>query len=340
MFTGGGTESRQPRGQGPVLGAARRRPAPRAAILVSAVEHHAVLDPSSGWPPSRAPRSCWLPVDALGRVRPETLRGARSTHDPDRSPWSPSCGPTTRSAPCSRSPSSPRVAHELRHPVPHRRGAGGRAAAGRLRRQRRRRADRHRPQGRRPARRRARCCCAATSTVRRCCTAAARSATCAPGTLDAAAIAGFAAAAHARRRRAARARRRASGRCATSWSAGVSPRSPMPCSTATLRRGRSGCPATRTCRFPGCEGDALLMLLDARGRRVLDRLGLLGGRRAAQPRAAGDGRRRASGRAARCGSPSATPRPQPTSTRCVAAIAPARRAGPARRCVSRLSRRA
>ena len=31
------------------------------------------------------------------------------------------------------------------------------------------------------------------------------------------------------------------------------------------RRARPGCPATRTCRSPGCEGDSLLMLLDAQG---------------------------------------------------------------------------
>ena len=46
--------------------------------------------------------------------------------------------------------------------------------------------------------------------------------------------------------------------------------------------------------FPGCEGDSLLMLLDAR-HRLLDRLGLLRRRAAAPPRAAGDGARRRAG---------------------------------------------
>ena len=36
----------------------------------------------------------------------------------------------------------------------------------------------------------------------------------------------------------------------------------MPCSTATRT---TGCPATSHFSFPGCEGDSLLMLLDARG---------------------------------------------------------------------------
>ena len=44
--------------------------------------------------------------------------------------------------------------------------------------------------------------------------------------------------------------------------------------------------------FPGCEGDALLLLLDAAGHRLLDRLGLLGRGGPAVARAARDGRRR------------------------------------------------
>ena len=43
--------------------------------------------------------------------------------------------------------------------------------------------------------------------------------------------------------------------------------------------------------FRGCEGDALLMLLDAKGDRVLDRIGLHRGRRAAVARPDRDGRR-------------------------------------------------
>ena len=37
---------------------------------------------------------------------------------------------------------------------------------------------------------------------------------------------------------------------------------PAPASSTAARR---ACPATPTCRFPGCEGDSLLMLLDAHG---------------------------------------------------------------------------
>ena len=47
--------------------------------------------------------------------------------------------------------------------------------------------------------------------------------------------------------------------------------------------------------FPGCEGDALLMLLDAERDRLLHRFGLHRGRGRAQPRAASHGRRRVPG---------------------------------------------
>ncbi len=82
------------------------------------------------------------------------------------------------------------------------------------------------------------------------------------GTLDAPAIAGFAAAVEQRSKR--RRSRRRLARCATACSrrrAAVA----RTRSSNGHPEARSGCPATRHLTFPGCEGDSLLMLLDAQG---------------------------------------------------------------------------
>ena len=103
------------------------------------------------------------------------------------------------------------------------------------------------------------------------------------GTLDAAGIVG-ARDCRSARGRAARGRGRRGWRalrdgCATaSW-----PR--VPDAVVNGRAGQTACPATLHMSFPGCEGDSLLMLLDAARRRVLDRLGLLGRRGPAVARA-------------------------------------------------------
>ena len=108
---------RQPRRQGPVLGPPRRGPAPHAASWPA---------PSSTTPSST--RAQWLAEHegAAGRVaagrppRPGPPRGAASAPSPTtptRSRWSRSCGPTTRSAPCSRSPSWPTSPHEYGVPL-------------------------------------------------------------------------------------------------------------------------------------------------------------------------------------------------------------------------------
>lgn len=81
VFTSGGTEADNLAVKG--LYWARRHVDPyRRRILASAVEHHAVLD-AAGWLEEREGAKVeWLPVDEWGRVRPETLQEAIE-RDPD-----------------------------------------------------------------------------------------------------------------------------------------------------------------------------------------------------------------------------------------------------------------
>ncbi|GAB2493221.1 cysteine desulfurase family protein [Nocardiopsis aegyptia] len=75
VFTGGGTESDNIAIKG--LYWARNAEDPRRRrILVSAVEHHAALDPARWMADHQGARFETLPVDELGRVSPRTLREA------------------------------------------------------------------------------------------------------------------------------------------------------------------------------------------------------------------------------------------------------------------------
>ena len=75
LFTGGGTEADNLAVKG--LFWARRSADPRRRrVLASAVEHHAVLDPVLWLAEHEAAEICWLPVDALGRVRMDALEQA------------------------------------------------------------------------------------------------------------------------------------------------------------------------------------------------------------------------------------------------------------------------
>src|SRR4051794_23037280 len=75
LFTSGGTESDNLAIKG--LFHARREADPRRVrLLVSAVEHHAVLDCVDFLVASEGAEVSWLEVDAQGRVRPETVRAA------------------------------------------------------------------------------------------------------------------------------------------------------------------------------------------------------------------------------------------------------------------------
>ena len=59
----------QPRGQGHVLGPTARRTRARRRLLVSAVEHHAVLDPAFWMAEHAGAELVLLPVDGDGRAR-------------------------------------------------------------------------------------------------------------------------------------------------------------------------------------------------------------------------------------------------------------------------------
>jgi len=81
IFTGGGTEGDNLAVKG--LFWQRRATDPRRIrVLASTIEHHAVLDAVSWLADHEGAQVEWLEVDATGRVHPETLRAAL-TRDPD-----------------------------------------------------------------------------------------------------------------------------------------------------------------------------------------------------------------------------------------------------------------
>src|SRR3954451_724950 len=81
LFTGGGTESDNLAVKG--LYWARRAADPhRRRIVVSSIEHHAVLDAAEWLATEQGAEIVYLTVDAAGRVEPETLRATLAA-DPD-----------------------------------------------------------------------------------------------------------------------------------------------------------------------------------------------------------------------------------------------------------------
>jgi cysteine desulfurase len=75
VFTGGGTEADNLALKG-IFWARHSADPARTRVLVSAVEHHAVLDSAQWLAEREGARVELLPVDELGRVLPETLRAA------------------------------------------------------------------------------------------------------------------------------------------------------------------------------------------------------------------------------------------------------------------------
>jgi cysteine desulfurase len=81
VFTSGGTESDNLAVKG-LFWARRAADSRRRRILASAVEHHAVLDSALWLAEHEVAEVQWLPVDPHGRVRPEVLEAALA-EDPD-----------------------------------------------------------------------------------------------------------------------------------------------------------------------------------------------------------------------------------------------------------------
>ncbi|MEV6718882.1 cysteine desulfurase family protein [Lentzea sp. NPDC051208] len=74
LFTGGGTESDNLAVKGIYWASGRRR------VLASAVEHHAVLD-AVEWLEQQGAEVTWLPTDRFGRVSPESVAEALDASD-------------------------------------------------------------------------------------------------------------------------------------------------------------------------------------------------------------------------------------------------------------------
>lgn len=80
VFTSGGTEADNLAVKG--LYWARRAADPaRTRVLAGAIEHHAVMDAVQWLADHEGAEVAWLPVDGLGRVRPEVLREALGEGD-------------------------------------------------------------------------------------------------------------------------------------------------------------------------------------------------------------------------------------------------------------------
>ena len=75
VFTSGGTESDNLAVKG-IFWSRRAADPRRVRVLASAVEHHAVMDSAEWLAATEGAQITWLPVDATGRVDPATLRQA------------------------------------------------------------------------------------------------------------------------------------------------------------------------------------------------------------------------------------------------------------------------
>src|SRR3954468_23673480 len=79
IFTSGGTESDNLATKG-IYWARRGADPRRNRVVASAVEHHAVLDAVDWLGAHEGADVSWLPVDAAGRVDPESLAGLLAEH--------------------------------------------------------------------------------------------------------------------------------------------------------------------------------------------------------------------------------------------------------------------
>jgi cysteine desulfurase len=79
VFTGGGTEADNLAVKG-VFWSRREADPRRRVIIASAVEHHAIIDTVEWLAAHDGAEPVWLPVDATGRVDPAELRAALAAH--------------------------------------------------------------------------------------------------------------------------------------------------------------------------------------------------------------------------------------------------------------------
>lgn len=79
IFTSGGTESDNLAVKG-IFWARRAADPRRTVVITSSIEHHAVLDTVEWLEAHEGAEALWLPVDGAGRVRPEVLRAALAEH--------------------------------------------------------------------------------------------------------------------------------------------------------------------------------------------------------------------------------------------------------------------
>ena len=285
VFTSGGTESDNLALKGLFWSRHDADPA-RVRILASSIEHHAVLDALHWLARGGARRGGAAPRRLARPARRRRLpRGRRAGPGHRRRGLGDVGEQRGRHPPADRGDRGRR--RRPRHPGPHRRRPGGRGGAGRLRGQRLRRTDADRSQARRPLRRGG--AAAASRAV-----------------ADPAAPWRGTGARHPQRHpRHARDRglrdrggarregtggvRRAGGRAARLAGA---PRHRGGAPGASARRPRQPPARQRPPRLPRLRGRLAADAARRPRHRVLDRLGLLGRRPPAVPRAAGDGLRR------------------------------------------------
>ncbi|MGW0436247.1 cysteine desulfurase family protein [Micromonospora sp. NPDC003197] len=79
IFTGGGTESDNLAVKG-IFWARRAADPTRTRVVASAIEHHAVLDSAQWLERHEGASASWLPVDAAGRLSPDGLRALLDEH--------------------------------------------------------------------------------------------------------------------------------------------------------------------------------------------------------------------------------------------------------------------
>ena len=267
VLTTGGTESDNLAVKG-LYWARRGADDRRRRVLVSAIEHHAVLDSARWLAEHEGAQVEVLPVDRDGRVQPEALAAALAA-EPESAAVVSVMWANNEVGTVNPVRELAAVAHRYGVPIHTDAVQAVGHPPGGLRRVRGRRA--HRSPGTSSAARtaRARCCSAGKCPSCRCCTAASRSATCAPARSTRPRSSAWPPPSSWRwsRRRSGRPRSAALrddlvGKIRATVPDAVLNGDP---GTGRIDGGPSRLPGNAHLSFPGCEGDSLLMLLDAQG---------------------------------------------------------------------------